>query len=695
MLLYFGLILLVYGSVLLYPNLVFTIILILVVSIILVKRKDKRLIPFVFIIIFAYLIGFKPHAIPKDGNDLYFKVYEQNQNYSLVSFNNNRYILYQDMGPKGSTFYASAKFSELRRINYPGISEFADFLGNKGVYYEVKIEDYYNHEVMVDYRSVIINKLIREDVRSSPFLRLILFSDRSEDEEFYFKLKDLSILHLFVISGFHINILFSFLSKYTLKFFKNQIVIIALILPYLYLLNFSIPSLKAFIFLFFDLISRRYFNKAFDRLTILVLVALIITLTNPSSIFSYSFSLSMLASLNLELLSRIKISNKILRYLIINLLMFIGILPVILLINYEFNFMAVLFNMIMSLIVPPLYLLSFASIILPIIQTLMIPIIDGFYLFTDLIYQSRIMLIMGKPSSVVITIYYFNFYLLLQALEINNVTNYYKLLIAQLMILTFQYYKPYLLPTSSVSFLNVNQGDSTLIIREYAREVILVDTGGSRFFEVSKARTIPYLKALGIKKLDYVVITHDDYDHNGSLPYLVDNFKVSKVIDGQSFKQVSFMENLNYNNDFIGDNNRSAVFRFKINDTNFLLTADIDASVEKKIVSDHSLQIGVLKVSHHGSRFGTSQLLLDAIRPRIAVISAGLNNIYNHPHPSVIERLEANNIKILRTDKMGTIVFVFNQFSLVNTIINLRNYDIIKFGDLYGLFNPWLPKTIS
>ena len=695
MLLYFGLILLVYGSVLLYPNLVFTIILILVVSIILVKRKDKRLILFVFIIIFAYLIGFKPHAIPKDGNDLYFKVYEQNQNYSLVSFNNNRYILYQDMGPKGSTFYASAKFSELRRINYPGISEFADFLGNKGVYYEVKIEDYYNHEVMVDYRSVIINKLIREDVRSSPFLRLILFSDRSEDEEFYFKLKDLSILHLFVISGFHINILFSFLSKYTLKFFKNQIVIIALILPYLYLLNFSIPSLKAFIFLFFDLISRRYFNKAFDRLTILVLVALIITLTNPSSIFSYSFSLSMLASLNLELLSRIKISNKLLRYLIINLLMFIGILPVILLINYEFNFMAVLFNMIMSLIVPPLYLLSFASIVLPIIQTLMIPIIDGFYLFTDLIYQSRIMLIMGKPSSVVITIYYFNFYLLLQALEINNVTNYYKLLIAQLMILTFQYYKPYLLPTSSVSFLNVNQGDSTLIIREYAREVILVDTGGSRFFEVSKARTIPYLKALGIKKLDYVVITHDDYDHNGSLPYLVDNFRVSKVIDGQSFKQVSFMENLNYNNDFIGDNNRSAVFRFKINDTNFLLTADIDSSVEKKIVGDHSLQIDVLKVSHHGSRFGTSQLLLDAIRPRIAVISAGLNNIYNHPHPSVIERLEANNVKILRTDKMGTIVFVFNQFSLVNTIINLRNYDIIKIGDLYGLFNPWLPKTIS
>jgi competence protein ComEC len=305
------------------------------------------------------------------------------------------------------------------------------------------------------------------------------------------------------------------------------------------------------------------------------------------------------------------------------------------------------------------------------------------------------MLIMGKPNTMIIAIYYFNFYLMLQALEINHLTNYTRLLTTQLMILTFQYFKPYLLPTSSVSFLNVNQGDSTLIIKEFASEVILVDTGGSRFFEVSKTRTIPYIKALGIKKLDYVIITHDDYDHNGSLPYLVNNFKVSSVFDGQSLKQISFMENLNYNNDFIGDNNRSAVFTFSIKDTNFLLTADIDASVEKKIVSEHNIQIDVLKVSHHGSRFGTSQLLLDSIKPRIAIVSSGINNIYNHPHPSVIERLEANNVKILRTDKMGTIVFVFNQFSLVNTIINLRNYAIIKTGDLYGLFNPWLPKTIS
>jgi competence protein ComEC len=695
MLLYFGLLLLVYGSVLLFPNLIYTLILLIIVLTLLIKRKDKRMIPFVFIIIFAYLIVFRPQPIPVNGNTLYFRVIEQNQNYSLVTSDRSRFILYQDMGPKGSSFYAQASFSELRRINYPSISEFADYLGNKGVYYEVKIKDPFEHIVRADYRSIMINRLIREDYRSSPFLKLILFSNRSEDEEFYLKLKDLSILHLFVISGFHINILFSFLSKYTIKFFKSQFIILALILPYLYLLNFSIPSLKAFIFLFFDLISRRYFNKSFDRLTILALVALLILLTNPSSIFSYSFSLSMLASLNLELLSRIKINNKILRYSMINLLMFLGILPVILLINYEFNFMAVLFNMIMSLIIPPLYLLSFASIIVPIIQTLMIPIIDGFYLFTDLIYEFRVMLIMGKPSSVVLTVYYLNYYLLLQAFEINNVINYSRLLTTQIMILTFQYYKPYLFPTSSVSFLNVNQGDSTLIIREHAREVILVDTGGSRFFEVSKARTIPYLKALGIKKLDYVVITHDDYDHNGSLPYLVDNFSVDNVIDGQMFKQISFMENLNYNNSFIGDNNRSAVLKFEIKDTSFLLTADIDASVEKKIVSDHSLQIDVLKVSHHGSRFGTSQLLLDSIKPRIAIISAGLNNIYNHPHPSVIERLETNNINILRTDKMGTIVFFFNQFSLVNTIINLRNYDIIESGDLYGLFNPWLPKTIS
>ena len=694
MLLYLGLILLVYGSVLFFPNLIYTLILLFIIALVFSIKKDKRLIPFVFVIIFASFVVIRPKPLPTNSEN-FVEVFEQNTNYSLVLINNARYLLYEDMGPKGSTFSATTNFSDLRRINYPGISEFADYLNNKGVYYEVKIKDPFNHLVKIDFRKSIINSLIKDDVRSSPFLRLILFSDRSEDEEFYLKLKDLSILHLFVISGFHINILFSFLSKYTLKFFRSEFVILALITPYLYLLNFSIPSLKAFIFLLFGLISKKYFNNAFDRLTILALVALVITITNPLSIFTYSFTLSMLASINLELLSKIKIRNRFLRYFVFNLLMFLGILPIILLINYEFNLMALLFNMFMSLVVPPVYLLSFISLIIKPLQTMMIPIIDGFYFLTDLIYQFRIMVIMGKPTSIVVTIYYLNYYLMLNALEINHLINYFKLLSTQLMILTFQYYKPYLFPTSSVSFLNVNQGDSTLVISEYAREVILVDTGGSRFFEVTKARTIPYLKALGIKRIDYVVITHDDYDHNGSLPYLINNFEVTNVIDGQNVKNISFMNNLNFNNNFIGDNNRSAVFKFDIKDTSFLLTADIDASVEKKITSDYDLKIDVLKVSHHGSRFGTSQLLIDKISPRVAIVSAGVNNIYNHPHPSVIDRLEANNIKILRTDTMGTIVFIFNQFSLANAIINLKNYAIIITGDLYGLFDPWLPKTIS
>jgi competence protein ComEC len=694
MLLYFVLLLLIYGSVLFFSNLIYTLLLLFILSILIILKKDKRIIPFVFIIIFAYLVIPKPQALPPQKDNL-IKVYEQNRNYSLVLINKGRYIMYQDMGPKGSSFNATTEFSELRRINYPGISEFADYLNNKGVYYEVKISEPRNHVEKTNYRSIIINSLILDNEKSSPFLRLILFSDRSEDEEFYFKLKDLSILHLFVISGFHINILFNFLSKYTLKLFKSQFVILGFIVPYLYLLNFSIPSLKAFIFLLFELISKKYLNKSFDRLTILTLVALVITITNPLSIFSYSFTLSMLASINLELLSRIKITNKLLRYLTQNLLMFLGVLPIILMINYEFNLLAVLFNMIMSLVVPPIYLLSFSAIIIKYLQEIMIPIIDGFYLLTDIIYRFRIMLIMGKPDNVVIAIYYFNYYLMLQALEINHLRNYYKLLSSQLFILTFQFYKPYLLPTTSVSFLNVNQGDSTLIIRDFAREVILVDTGGSRFFEVTKNRTIPYLKAIGIKQIDYVVITHDDFDHNGSLPYLINNFKVSNVVDGQNFEQISIMKNLNYNNNFVGDNNRSAVFSFVIKGVSFLLTADIDATVEKSIIDKYDLQIDVLKVSHHGSRFGTSQVLIDEINPKIAIISAGLNNIYNHPHPSVIARLELNNIKILRTDTMGTIVFVFNQFSLVNTIINLTNYAIIVTGDLYGLFNPWLPKTIS
>jgi competence protein ComEC len=690
------LILFAYILILLFPNLLLLISLNLIILFIIAKYKKYKLIIIMVVLIAGYFLAPKVYQMPESNQLMTFRVIEQSQNYIIIeNKNKQRFISYEIIGPIGTIFESETVFKELSRMNYPGLSEFADYLNNKGVFYEVKFKRIDIISSTKDYRNLIIDYLLVDHPFSKPFLKLILFSDRIGNEEFYNKLKDLSILHLFVISGFHINVLHGFLKKILNRFIKNELIIILLIIPYLYLLDFSIPSLKAFLFILLNILSTKFFNKSIDRLTILTIVGFGLLLLNPSSLKSYSFILSMLASLNLELITKIKIKSKILKNLIISSLMFVGIVPIILFINYEINMLAIIFNLMMSVIIPPIYLLSYSSLIFRFLQVLMIPIIASFEQLTDLIFNYRIMAIFGKPSFVFIAVYYFNYYLLLINFELNNIANVLKLSLIQSLILAFQYYKPYLFPTSLVAFLNVGQGDSILVITPYAKEAILVDTGGSKFFEVSKSRTIPYLKSLGIKKLDYVIITHDDFDHNGSLPYLINNFNVCEVVDGQNFEKVAFMKNLNYGSGYLDDNNRSAVLIFEINKKVFLLTGDIDSSVEKNLNFDDYPKINILKVAHHGSRFSTSKEFLETINPDIAIISVGLNNIYNHPHPSVMERLTSKGVSIFRTDKDGTIVFIFNQFSILNTLINGLKYDIINFGDLYGLFNPWLPKTIS
>jgi competence protein ComEC len=656
----------------LFPNLDVVALLFIIVFSYSFINKKKEILLFIPLIIIAFLLSDKPYDIAQDFYGKNFIVVERKNNYSLVkNQENQKFLIYQDLGPSGSRFNADGYYKELSRIKYPGLFEFADYLNNKGVFYELVISQVSHMEIANDYRNEIINYLIDKNGPSSSFLKLIVFSERSDSFEFFNVLKDLSIVHLFIISGFHVTLLFSTLKK-LFKVPSLEWIILVILVPYLYLLNFTFPSVKAFLVLVIRTFSNSLLNEKVDGLKVLLFVALIMLAFNPNAIKSYSFVMSILASLNLELFSRVKFKSRIFNYLAFNTLIFLGILPIIMVINYEFNLIAILYNMIFGLIVPPLYISALLATIIKPLQFLLSPIFKGFETLTYDVYQYRIMMIMGLPSLVFMVIYYFNYYLLMLQFEVKNYLNLSTSLLIQFLCLGYQFYKPYIYPTARVDFLNVNQGDSILIVKPYAREVVLVDTGGSRFFEVTASRTIPYLKSLGIKKLDYVVITHPDFDHNGSLPYLVAHFKVDQVIDGREYKSIAGLHNINYGNSYTSDNNQSAVLYFTINKTNFLLTGDIDSKVEHDLVNNYDLKVDVLKVSHHGSRYGTSNLFLDRIKPTIAILSVGARNPYNHPHPEVINRLIANNIKIFRTDLEGTISFIFNQFTLESLLIKIQ-----------------------
>ncbi len=213
------------------------------------------------------------------------------------------------------------------------------------------------------------------------------------------------------------------------------------------------------------------------------------------------------------------------------------------------------------------------------------------------------------------------------------------------------------LSTPSIHFINVGQGDATLI--QYRQHNILIDTGGQFFFEISEEVLIPYFKKIRVRSLDAVIITHNDFDHNGGLPYLKNHFPIKEIID-QPFHTIHYsglmLTNLNHGF-YDNDNDRSLVISVTINRCHYLLMGDVSIAVEESFIRLYpNLDVDVLRIGHHGSNTSTSREFLLHTTPKTAIISLGATNRYGHPHQAVIDRLMQQNITILRTDLQGTIV---------------------------------------
>jgi competence protein ComEC len=110
-------------------------------------------------------------------------------------------------------------------------------------------------------------------------------------------------------------------------------------------------------------------------------------------------------------------------------------------------------------------------------------------------------------------------------------------------------------------------------------------------------------------------------------------------------------------------NERSLVFLAEARGRRVLLTGDIESWAEHHLADccARDLRVDVLKVAHHGSRTSSTETFLDAASPRLALISAGVNNLYHHPSPEVVERLQEHGARVLRTDQSGEILVRFRK----------------------------------
>lgn len=249
-----------------------------------------------------------------------------------------------------------------------------------------------------------------------------------------------------------------------------------------------------------------------------------------------------------------------------------------------------------------------------------------------------------------------------------------------------------------VVFLDVGQGDAIYIEAPNGRQM-LIDGGPDATLLSSLSKVMPFAD----RSLDMIIATHGDMDHIGGFPVLLDNYKVMSIIENgatANSKVFSSLEEkvskkkinkiiarrgmriiLDDNKNIYFDilfpdrdvsgmdsNDGSIVGKLVYGENSFMFTGDATVYTENLIEwneSDSTLKSDVLKLGHHGSRTSSSILWLEKVDPEIAIISAGKNNKYGHPHKELLERLSLLHIPFLSTADLGNIIFKSDGVKLI------------------------------
>ncbi len=523
-----------------------------------------------------------------------------------------------------------------------------------------------------------IKNFLKEKITHPYKQAFLLGNDNSISDEVITSYQANGISHLFAISSsqfyFLSNIILKLTKKLNLKEKTSYTIVIIFLLSYLSILGLSASILRGILsFLLFSI--NRLWNLNLKKFKIITYTILITLLINPYYLTESSFYFSFLISIGLLYFMRPS-TNFFKTLWTSSVLSFLLSIPISLYYFYEVNLLSIIYNLFyipyVNIIIFPMTIISFFFPILDFLYNFFINILENSSLILSTITIGK--LIFKKVN---IIIYILELLFMIYYLKTHKKL----ILIITIIIFIGHYLSPYF-NKDFIKIIDVGQGDSILIHSK--GKTALIDTGGKLSYDkktsetITKYTTIPLLKSLGIKKINYLLLTHGDQDHVGEFFYLNNRFKISEVYlnlgqtslleeqiikERPDTKRIKEGQNLilgnfslfQLNKSWKEENTSSAVYYFYHSNLTGLLMGDATTQTENFLIENYNLKVDILKVGHHGSNTSTSNNFLKETSPSLAIISVGENNNYNHPSPEVLENLTNQNISYLTTIQSGTI----------------------------------------
>lgn len=524
----------------------------------------------------------------------------------------------------------------------------------------------------------------------SHYMTGLLFGELdSEFDQMSDLYSSLGIIHLFALSGMQVGFFIDKFRWILLRLGLTKEAVDKLQIPfslfYAGLTGFSVSVVRSLVQkILGNLGLRKLDNFAVSVFVCLLILPRFLLTAGGVLTFTYAFLLTVFDFEDLEQVKKAAVES---------LSISLGILPILMTYFYAFQPLSILLTFVFSFIFDVLLLpgLSVIFLLSPVVKMTWV---NGFFVFMEKIIVWVADLgfrpwILGKPSELVLLLLLVSLFLLYDFHRRK------KWLLGLSLVLALLFFITKYPLENEVTVVDIGQGDS-IFLRDMRGRTVLIDVGGrvdfaakeewqERSSQANAERTlIPYLHSRGVDRIDSLVLTHTDTDHVGDVLEVAKQVQIGRIYVSPgsltvpdfvaTLKEInvpvhvvavgdrlpifdSYLEVLYPSGTGDGGNNDSVVLYGRLLETNFLFTGDLEQGELDLIKTYPNLPVDVLKAGHHGSKGSSYPEFLDHIGAKIALVSAGENNRYKHPHQETLERFDNRNIQVYRTDQQGAIRF--------------------------------------